>query len=125
MSKPKNLVTQNTVIRVTLEEGVETPIEFYNYSGDYLVKNFSEDSVYFAFYPDTPLQNKIKINGGDRQECVTNEKSESSLSGQTNIIYLLGKGEVEVQQLRWTRPEKLENVEKLEAYSVSLGGTDA
>lgn len=87
------MVKQN-VVRETLT-GTEKAITFTASSSKYIVKNYTSSDIYVSFYTPFETNNAIKIASGMGQECVINERFYPS----TNVIYVLGTGEVEIQQL--------------------------
>lgn len=82
------------VKRVTLT-GSEMELTFEDTSYQYLVKNYSEGDVYVSFYPSFDTSDAIKVASGMGQICVIREKYFTP----TDVIYISGTGEVEVQQL--------------------------
>lgn len=88
------MAVEQIVKRETLA-GTSKAISFKVSSPKYLVKNFSSGDIYVSFYSPFETANSIRIASGMGQECVANERYNPS----TNVIYILGTGEVEVQQL--------------------------
>ena len=86
------------VKRVQLTGGV-TALNFENYGGQYLVKNFSGGDIYVSFEETVSNDTSIKISNGFAQRCVINERDGMAGQSKANTIYLKGVGEVEVQQL--------------------------
>lgn len=87
-------MVEQVVKRVTLTGSVKI-VEFVNSSPKYLIKNFSEGDIYVSFYAPFTNNEAIKIASKFGQEVVANER----FNPATNVIYINGTGEVEVQQL--------------------------
>lgn len=79
--------------------GEPTAIEFKHSCEKWLVKNFTDGDIYVAFENSSAFEESaIKIASGCGQVCFVNEHSSYS-EDVSNIIYIKGTGEVEVQQL--------------------------
>lgn len=86
------------VQRVQLTGGISS-LEFSDWSGQYLVKNFSGGDIYISFEPTVSENNSIRILNGFAQLCVINERDGMAGQAKANKVYIKGTGEVEVQQL--------------------------
>lgn len=86
------------VKRVQLTGGVSA-VEFDNYGGQYLVKNYSGGDIYVSFEETVAEDMSIKISNGYAQICVINERDGLNGQAKAKTIYISGTGEVEVQQL--------------------------
>ncbi len=82
--------------RVTLSGSAEA-IAFENQAKGFLVKNFSEAPVYVSFDEEFEDDEAIMIEAGYWQICVINENENAQEQNYTNIIYVKGTGDVEIQ----------------------------
>ena len=95
-----NSFTPQQVQRVTLSGSGFQAVTFTNYSGCYLVKNFSAGDIFVSFAESGQTQsNSIRIVTGYGQACFANARGGLSGQNKTNTIYISGIGEVEVQQV--------------------------
>lgn len=79
--------------------GSEHAFVFDKERSQYVVKNFTEDDVYVSFEQGAPQNESIKIPTMMGQVCFLQDTSPSSNVYSTNVIYVTGTGEVEVQQI--------------------------
>ena len=87
------------VKRVALTGEAMTVTFSGSFSGQYLVKNFSQGDIYVSFGLPIDTQTSIKIPTMCGQRCVINENGGANGQVKVNSIYIQGSGEVEVQQL--------------------------
>lgn len=85
--------------RVTLAADTPAAVSFDTVCGKWLVKNFSENDCFVSFDEDAEQDDCIKIAAGMGQVVVDNEFHGGLDVFKHDTIYMIGNGEVEVQQL--------------------------
>ncbi|MCQ2308196.1 MAG: hypothetical protein MJ000_11655 [Bacteroidales bacterium] len=85
--------------RVTLDGSV-TGVRFEeSRCGKWLVKNFGDEDIFVSFDESVDESESVKIASGCGQVIVENERLGFLSPFEHDTIYILGTGEVEVQQL--------------------------
>lgn len=88
------------VKRITLTDSTTfEEIEFDSICGRYFVKNFTDGDIYVSFDEDATANDSVKIPSGYYQEVIANDYLGGLESYKTTSIFVMGEGEIEVQQL--------------------------
>ena len=84
---------------IDLIGGQVNEVEFDTFSGCYLVKNFSDGDVKFSYDENWDDTSYIRIPSMIAEQIPYNEAFWGQNVNQTNKVYLMGTGRVEIHQL--------------------------
>lgn len=90
---------KQAVIRQTLTNNAWTAFTFTGKGRTYFVKNYTESDIYVSFENNDSENESFKIASGMGEEVAISFDVVRDENYFTNVIYVKGTGEVEVQQM--------------------------